>query len=104
MPYSHAPQLTAPEPSAGGADIRLVVTDMDGTLLDDDKRTPDGLWEVLALLRERGVLFSPASGRQYATLVSSRADPLTREPLLTSCPRHGPPSAIVPPDDHRCPR
>ncbi|MFF8971002.1 Cof-type HAD-IIB family hydrolase [Streptomyces sp. NPDC014995] len=68
MPYSHAPHLTAPEPSAACADIRLVVTDMDGTLLDDDKRTPEGLWEVLALLRERGVLFSPASGRQYATL------------------------------------
>ncbi|MFH9859191.1 Cof-type HAD-IIB family hydrolase [Streptomyces sp. NPDC017202] len=74
MPYSHAPQLTAPEPSAGGADIRLVVTDMDGTLLDDDKRTPDGLWEVLALLRERGVLFSPASGRQYATLAREFAE------------------------------
>ncbi|MEV1061983.1 Cof-type HAD-IIB family hydrolase [Streptomyces sp. NPDC050263] len=68
MPYSHAPRLTGPEPSAGPVDIRLVVTDMDGTLLDDDKRIPDGLWEVLARLRERGVLFSPASGRQYASL------------------------------------
>ncbi|MGW0945305.1 Cof-type HAD-IIB family hydrolase [Streptomyces sp. NPDC002623] len=68
MPYSHAPRPTAPEPSAGPADIRLVVTDMDGTLLDDDKQVPDGLWEVLARLRERGVLFSPASGRQYASL------------------------------------
>ncbi|MER6960638.1 MULTISPECIES: Cof-type HAD-IIB family hydrolase [unclassified Streptomyces] len=68
MPYSHAPRLTAPDPSAGPVDIRLVVTDMDGTLLDDDKRVPDGLWEVLARLRERGVLFSPASGRQYASL------------------------------------
>ncbi|MGW1781298.1 Cof-type HAD-IIB family hydrolase [Streptomyces sp. NPDC002143] len=68
MPYSHAPRPTAPEPSAGPADIRLVVTDMDGTLLDDDKRVPEGLWEVLARLRERGVLFSPASGRQYASL------------------------------------
>ncbi|WP_245877685.1 Cof-type HAD-IIB family hydrolase [Streptomyces glaucescens] len=48
--------------------MRLVVTDMDGTLLDDDKRAPAGLWEVLEQLRERGVLFSPASGRQYATL------------------------------------
>ncbi|MGN5381435.1 Cof-type HAD-IIB family hydrolase [Streptomyces lasalocidi] len=40
---------------------------MDGTLLDDAKRMPDGLWPMLAELR-RGVLFSPASGRQYATL------------------------------------
>jgi Cof subfamily protein (haloacid dehalogenase superfamily) len=74
MPYSHAPHLTAPEPSAASADIRLVVTDMDGTLLDDDKRVPDGLWEVLARLRERGVLFSPASGRQYATLAREFAE------------------------------
>lgn len=68
MPYSDAAQLPVPEPSAASADIRLVVTDMDGTLLDDHKRAPEGLREVLVLLRERGVLFSPASGRQYATL------------------------------------
>ncbi|MER5748361.1 Cof-type HAD-IIB family hydrolase [Streptomyces sp. NPDC002088] len=76
MPYSHAPLVTPSEHPAAdaGADIRLVVTDMDGTLLDDDKRAPDGLWEVLALLRERGVLFSPASGRQYATLARQFAE------------------------------
>ncbi|MEU2286563.1 Cof-type HAD-IIB family hydrolase [Streptomyces sp. NPDC013178] len=74
MPYSDAPHLTASEPSAAAADIRLIVTDMDGTLLDDDKQVPDGLWEVLALLRERGVLFSPASGRQYATLAREFAE------------------------------
>ncbi|MFB7337706.1 Cof-type HAD-IIB family hydrolase [Streptomyces adustus] len=81
MPYSRAPLDTPTEhpaaehPAAEArADIRLVVTDMDGTLLDDDKRVPDGLWEVLALLRERGVLFSPASGRQYATLAREFAE------------------------------
>ncbi|MFE3634595.1 Cof-type HAD-IIB family hydrolase [Streptomyces cellostaticus] len=56
------------------ADIRLVVTDLDGTLLDDAKRVPDGLWPMLAELRRRGVLFSPASGRQYATLAREFAD------------------------------
>lgn len=35
MPYSPAPRPTAPELPAGPVDIRLVVTDMDGTLLDD---------------------------------------------------------------------
>ncbi|MFF4833362.1 Cof-type HAD-IIB family hydrolase [Streptomyces sp. NPDC001315] len=76
MPYSHAPLVTPSEPPVadGCADIRLIVTDMDGTLLDDDKRAPDGLWETLALLRERGVLFSPASGRQYATLARQFAE------------------------------
>ncbi|MFD7812399.1 Cof-type HAD-IIB family hydrolase [Streptomyces sp. NPDC059785] len=53
---------------AGPVDVRLIVTDMDGTLLDGDGRIPDGLWPVLDELRRRGVLFSPASGRQYATL------------------------------------
>jgi Cof subfamily protein (haloacid dehalogenase superfamily) len=68
MPYSpsSAPLHSAAEPAR--ADIRLIVTDMDGTLLDEDKRPPAELWTVLELLRERGVLFSPASGRQYATL------------------------------------
>ncbi|MCX5185673.1 Cof-type HAD-IIB family hydrolase [Streptomyces sp. NBC_00268] len=56
------------------ADIRLIVTDMDGTLLDDAKRIPDGLWSLLTELRRRDVLFCPASGRQYATLAKEFAD------------------------------
>jgi Cof subfamily protein (haloacid dehalogenase superfamily) len=65
--------LTEPEPATGPAGIRLIVSDMDGTLLDDAKRVPAGLWPVLAELRRRGVLFSPASGRQYATLAKEFA-------------------------------
>ncbi|MFG2793950.1 Cof-type HAD-IIB family hydrolase [Streptomyces sp. NPDC048419] len=68
MSSAPSPLRTATAPSTGAADIRLIVTDMDGTLLDDAKRIPPGLWETLAELRRRGVLFSPASGRQYATL------------------------------------
>ncbi|MFJ6656310.1 Cof-type HAD-IIB family hydrolase [Streptomyces sp. NPDC091377] len=63
-----SPLRSTPEAADGPADIRLIVTDMDGTLLDDAKQTPRHLWTVLELLRERGVLFCPASGRQYATL------------------------------------
>ncbi|WP_055490961.1 Cof-type HAD-IIB family hydrolase [Streptomyces sp. TP-A0356] len=59
---------TTPELPSDPVDIRLVVTDMDGTLLDGTGRIPEGLWPLLAELRRRGVLFSPASGRQYATL------------------------------------
>ncbi|MEU5278181.1 Cof-type HAD-IIB family hydrolase [Streptomyces asoensis] len=70
MPYSHAPRPTTSDPATGPLDIRLIVTDMDGTLLDDDKKVPRDLWETLARLRERGVLFTPASGRQYATLAA----------------------------------
>ncbi|MFJ1807572.1 MULTISPECIES: Cof-type HAD-IIB family hydrolase [unclassified Streptomyces] len=74
MPYSHAPRTTASDPATGPLDIRLIVTDMDGTLLDDDKKVPADLWETLARLRERGVLFTPASGRQYATLAAEFAE------------------------------
>ncbi|WP_266649391.1 Cof-type HAD-IIB family hydrolase [Streptomyces sp. NBC_01549] len=67
--------VSAPRPSEEAvADIRLIVTDMDGTLLDDAKRIPDGLWSLLTELRHRDVLFCPASGRQYATLAKEFAD------------------------------
>ena len=49
-------------------DIRLVVCDMDGTLLDGDSQLPKGFWEVYRLLTENNVTFVPASGRQLATL------------------------------------
>jgi Cof subfamily protein (haloacid dehalogenase superfamily) len=63
-----------PELPSDPVDIRLVVTDMDGTLLDGSGRIPGGLWPLLAELRRRGVLFSPASGRQYATLAQQFAE------------------------------
>ncbi|MFR0355863.1 Cof-type HAD-IIB family hydrolase [Streptomyces sediminimaris] len=74
MSSAPSPLLTATGPSTGSADIRLIVTDMDGTLLDDAKRVPPGLWRTLAELRWRGVVFSPASGRQYATLAKEFAE------------------------------
>ncbi|MEU6672118.1 Cof-type HAD-IIB family hydrolase [Streptomyces sp. NPDC046727] len=74
MPATPAPLVDTTAPAAGPADIRLIVTDMDGTLLDDAQRIPDGLWPMLAELRRRGVLFSPASGRQYATLARQFAE------------------------------
>lgn len=49
-------------------DIRLIVCDMDGTLLDGDSHLPEEFWEVYRLLTEHNVTFVPASGRQLATL------------------------------------
>ncbi len=49
-------------------DIRLIVSDMDGTLLDDDGRVPDAFWPLLHALSRVGIVFVPASGRQYQTL------------------------------------
>lgn len=51
-------------------DIRLIAVDMDGTLLLPDGTIPEGLWALLDRLRDRGIAFAPASGRQLATLQS----------------------------------
>lgn len=56
------------------ADVRLVVADMDGTLLDDRKRFPGGLWRMLDQLDARSVTFAPASGRQVWTLLDMFPD------------------------------
>ena len=49
-------------------DIRLIAADMDGTLLDDEKELHDHFWPLVDELFAQGVLFCPASGRQYANL------------------------------------
>lgn len=52
----------------GIAMIRFIATDLDGTLLDDEKRLPEEIFGLIGQLNERGILFAPASGRQYANL------------------------------------
>lgn len=51
--------------------IKLILTDMDGTLLDDAGNLPAGFDAMVAELRRRGVLFGAASGRQYEALITS---------------------------------
>ncbi len=58
----------ASHPTGRPHDVRLVVVDMDGTLLDASGQIPEELWPMLDRLRAEGVVFAPASGRQYATL------------------------------------
>lgn len=70
----------------GAADVRLVVTDMDGTLLDAEGRVPEGLWPLLAEMRRRGIAFVPASGRQLQTLVDAFAE---RAPVDTVIAENG---------------
>lgn len=55
-------------------DIRLVVADLDGTLLDDDKQVHEQFWPLVEQLHRRGILFAPASGRQYYTLLREFSD------------------------------
>ncbi|MFT4087707.1 MAG: Cof-type HAD-IIB family hydrolase [Gordonia sp. (in: high G+C Gram-positive bacteria)] len=54
--------------SGGVAELRMVVADMDGTLLTPDGDVPDDFWPLLDVMTERGVVFVPASGRQLFTL------------------------------------
>ncbi len=50
--------------------IKLVACDMDGTLLDGEGDLPDGTLDIIADLRQAGILFTAASGRRYDTLHS----------------------------------
>lgn len=63
------PTVFDPQP-----DIRLIVADMDGTLLDDDHSLHEHFWPLIEELHSRGILFCPASGRQYFTLLRQFAD------------------------------
>lgn len=48
--------------------IKLIASDMDGTLLTTDKRLPADFAQVVRALYRKGVSFCIASGRQYASL------------------------------------
>ena len=50
--------------------IKMILSDMDGTLLDNNGCMPPDFDEVMSLLKERGVLFAPASGRQYTAIIN----------------------------------
>lgn len=49
--------------------IKLVASDIDGTLLPEgtDKINPE-LFEIIQALKEKGIMFAAASGRQYASM------------------------------------
>lgn len=48
--------------------IKLIASDMDGTLLTDEKKLSDGTFETIERLSEKNILFAAASGRQMASL------------------------------------
>jgi Cof subfamily protein (haloacid dehalogenase superfamily) len=62
------PPLAAPPAFDHVPDIRLIAADMDGTLLDDDDAIHDEFWPLVDELHARGIIFCPASGRQYYNL------------------------------------
>ncbi len=48
--------------------IKFIATDLDGTLLTQAKQLPADIFGLIEQLDRRGILFAPASGRQYANL------------------------------------
>ena len=52
--------------------IKLIVSDLDGTLLHDDKDyNHERFARMIPELEKRGIVFAPASGRSYPTLRST---------------------------------
>jgi Cof subfamily protein (haloacid dehalogenase superfamily) len=51
--------------------IKLIATDIDGTLLHSDQTLPKDLPHIINSLHEHNILFSVASGRPYLTLKQS---------------------------------
>ncbi len=45
--------------------IKFIACDLDGTLLSSQKELPEGLKSTVDKLNRKGVIFAPASGRQY---------------------------------------
>ena len=50
--------------------IKLIISDMDGTLLNSNHELPQDFMHVFEALQERGIYFCVASGRQYLSLLS----------------------------------
>ena len=48
--------------------IRFIATDLDGTLLDGNGHLPEEVFPLIERLHARGILFAPASGRQFVNL------------------------------------
>ncbi|MGO1591093.1 MAG: HAD family hydrolase [Ancrocorticia sp.] len=64
--------------------IKLVASDMDNTLVGSSGELPDAIWETIRALRERGILFVPASGRQVTTLAEMFEPVAAGMPLISA--------------------
>ena len=58
--------------------IRLIATDLDGTLLEKGGALPEGFYDVAEDLKKLGILLVAASGRQYDNL-RRKFQPIARE-------------------------
>ena len=58
--------------------FKLIASDMDGTLLDENSQVPPETYELILALREHGVHFAASSGRRYDRLCEFFAPFATR--------------------------
>lgn len=78
--------------------IKLIASDMDGTLLDDEGRIPSETFDLIRDLRKAGIRFAASSGRcchvhqacGRCALIRSDARRLCRFLLLAVSARIGP--------------
>lgn len=50
-------------------DIKIIISDMDGTLLNSNHEINNEFWDIYKKLKEKKILFCAASGRQYFNLL-----------------------------------
>ena len=48
--------------------IKLIVSDIDGTMVNNQKEVPDSFWSTFDTMHAKGILFCAASGRQVQSL------------------------------------
>ncbi len=61
--------------------VKLVVTDMDGTLLNSDHKVSERFLELFEKLKQRDILFVAASGRQYQSIID-KLEPIKNDILV----------------------
>lgn len=49
--------------------IRLVISDVDGTMLDESEKIPSRICQLKELIQQKNILFTIASGREYSQIV-----------------------------------
>lgn len=54
--------------------IKLIATDIDGTLVNDEKELPPDFMEVISMLEKKDIHFAIASGRSYTALENQFGD------------------------------
>ena len=49
--------------------IKLIATDIDGTLVNDEKQLPPDFTDIIDILDKKGISFAVSSGRSYSALI-----------------------------------